>query len=168
MRRRKKIKTSNNSGSIADIAFLLLIFFMVTTSFERENYIPMNLPPLYDGPSSKVDKNRIVTIALNGNNQILIEGEETGFPNLSQSITNTLNEAIVKSNHPIIKLNLHHEANYEAYMTLISAIKNAIKITKESKIQEMFNTVLEKITPEQLDKFNAAISFKISETEVKY
>ncbi|MEM9670979.1 MAG: biopolymer transporter ExbD [Bacteroidota bacterium] len=44
LRARNKIETSFNFSSIADIIFLLLIFFMLTSSFVTPSGLPVNLP----------------------------------------------------------------------------------------------------------------------------
>ena len=63
-----------NAGSMADIAFLLLIFFLVTTTIETDSGINRKLPPMdeiIDPPIIK-EKN-IFTVVVNKNNQILVE-----------------------------------------------------------------------------------------------
>ena len=69
-----------NAGSMADIAFLLLIFFLVTTTIEKDSGIPRQLPPLdQDQPIDVVIKEKnVFQVNLNKNNQIFVKtaGEE--------------------------------------------------------------------------------------------
>jgi biopolymer transport protein ExbD len=63
-----------NAGSMADIAFLLLIFFLVTTTIETDQGINRKLPPIEeqeDPPEIKM-KN-IFTVLVNKNDQLLVE-----------------------------------------------------------------------------------------------
>ena len=62
-----------NAGSMADIAFLLLIFFLVTTTIETESGINRKLPPMEDqiDPPIIREKN-IFTVVVNKNNQLLV------------------------------------------------------------------------------------------------
>ena len=63
-----------NAGSMADIAFLLLIFFLVTTTIETDSGINRKLPPMEDVVDPPVIKQRnIFTVVVNKNNMILVE-----------------------------------------------------------------------------------------------
>ncbi|MCH7535416.1 MAG: biopolymer transporter ExbD, partial [Bacteroidetes bacterium] len=66
-----------NAGSMADIAFLLLIFFLVTTTMDTDLGLIRNLPPLpppdFVPPDYK--KRNIFVVLVNANNQLLVEGE---------------------------------------------------------------------------------------------
>ena len=65
-----------NAGSMADIAFLLLIFFLVTTTIETDSGISRKLPPIEEDQEDVIIKQRnIFTVLLNGKDQILIEDE---------------------------------------------------------------------------------------------
>jgi biopolymer transport protein ExbD len=63
-----------NAGSMADIAFLLLIFFLVTTTIETDSGINRKLPPMDEIIDPPIIKERnIFTVVVNKNNQILVE-----------------------------------------------------------------------------------------------
>ena len=68
-----------NSSSMADIAFLLLIFFLVTTTIATDKGLTLTLPPKADPnqPPPDVTKNKrnIFTILVNSSDRILIEDE---------------------------------------------------------------------------------------------
>lgn len=78
-RKKNRMSTEVNAGSMADIAFLLLIFFLVTTTIASDKGILNVLPPKLDpnNPPPEIDLNdrNIFTILLNSNDQLLIEGE---------------------------------------------------------------------------------------------
>ena len=68
-----------NAGSMADIAFLLLIFFLVTTTIASDKGILNILPPKQDPnvppPDIKKNERNIFNILINANNDLLVEGE---------------------------------------------------------------------------------------------
>ena len=72
-----------NAGSMADIAFLLLIFFLVTTTIETDSGLNRKLPPIeeIEDPPMIKQKN-IFTVVVNKNNQLLAEEELTDISDL--------------------------------------------------------------------------------------
>lgn len=65
-----------NAGSMADIAFLLLIFFLVTTTIEVDSGISRKLPPIEDNTEPPIIKQKnIFTVLINGKDQLLVEDE---------------------------------------------------------------------------------------------
>jgi len=66
-----------NAGSMADIAFLLLIFFLVTTTMDVDSGISRKLPEKSeDTPEVTIKEKNVLDITVNRNNQILIEGTD--------------------------------------------------------------------------------------------
>ena len=67
-----------NAGSMADIAFLLLIFFLVTTTMDTDTGLIRRLPPPPEeipDENDKVKQRNIFEILVNANDQLLVEGE---------------------------------------------------------------------------------------------
>jgi hypothetical protein len=62
-----------NAGSMADIAFLLLIFFLVTTTIETDSGITRRLPPIDpDIPEIDMRKRNILIVLVNKDDQLLV------------------------------------------------------------------------------------------------
>ncbi|WP_226388891.1 ExbD/TolR family protein [Penaeicola halotolerans] len=76
---KNRMSAEVNAGSMADIAFLLLIFFLVTTTIASDKGITMLLPPKPDEntPPPEVDKNarNIFKVQINSADQLLVEDE---------------------------------------------------------------------------------------------
>ncbi len=65
-----------NAGSMADIAFLLLIFFLVTTTIETDSGLNRKLPPIEDAVDPPIIKEKnILPVVINKHNQLLVEEE---------------------------------------------------------------------------------------------
>eukprot|EP01035_Chromulina_nebulosa_P056203 gene56203-77041_t len=75
MARKQRPIPEINAGSMADIAFLLLIFFLVTTTMDTDMGLRAVLPPMPD-PSVKppeFNKRNVFEIRINSNNQLLVQ-----------------------------------------------------------------------------------------------
>ncbi len=74
-----------NAGSMADIAFLLLIFFLVTTTIETDSGLDRKLPPL-EPPDTDViiKKKNILQVMINKNNQLLADDQLVQLKDLKQ------------------------------------------------------------------------------------
>lgn len=73
-----------NAGSMADIAFLLLIFFLVTTTMDVNQGITRLLPPLIEG---KVDpppikKRNVLIVLVNSSDELLVNTKNLGIGQL--------------------------------------------------------------------------------------
>lgn len=67
-----------NAGSMADIAFLLLIFFLVSTTMDTDSGILTKLPPMPEETQDEqvdVKERNIFVVLVNRNDQLLVEGE---------------------------------------------------------------------------------------------
>lgn len=78
-RKKNRMGTDVNAGSMADIAFLLLIFFLVTTTIASDkgilNILPPKLDPLNPPPPIDLNERNIFVIRINSNDQYLIESD---------------------------------------------------------------------------------------------
>jgi len=78
MARNKRAIPEINAGSMADIAFLLLIFYRVTTTMDTDKGINRKLPPIEDElvqDPPPIKERNIFTVLVNSNDQLLVEDE---------------------------------------------------------------------------------------------
>ena len=79
----KRSATEVNAGSMADIAFLLLIFFLVTTTIETDSGLNRKLPPMEDQVDPPIIRQKnIFTVVVNKYDQLLVEEELTDIKDL--------------------------------------------------------------------------------------
>ena len=164
--RHKKLRSTPEiqSGSIADIAFLLLIFFMVCTTFQREKSIPMVLPPAYDGPAGKISDSRVLSLIINAQNEIMIEGQNI-ISDIEPVITTHLKEIVDNNKKPYISIKLHEDSNYDQYINVLAMVKSSIISLKKVYALQRFNTQFSQLTQDQYHQLSKMMSITISESQ---
>jgi len=102
-----------NAGSMADIAFLLLIFFLVTTTMDTDAGLSRQLPPMPDEEQQKDDnkikERNLLIVLINKQDRLLVNGEELRVKQLRdraiEFIENTANqEDLPEKKYEIIKI----------------------------------------------------------------
>ena len=85
---RDRLSNEVNAGSMADIAFLLLIFFLVTTTIEEDKGVLVRLPPWSEEEPDilKFNKRNVYSILVNANNDLLVRGEPKQVGDLREDI----------------------------------------------------------------------------------
>ncbi|MEQ9285570.1 MAG: biopolymer transporter ExbD [Cyclobacteriaceae bacterium] len=75
--RKQKANQEVNTGSMADIAFLLLIFFLVATTLLQEQGLDLHLPQKKENnsTSTQIEKRNLFKVLINSRQEILVEGE---------------------------------------------------------------------------------------------
>jgi biopolymer transport protein ExbD len=64
-------------GSMADIAFLLLIFFLVATTMDAEQGIIRKLPPMISSEPKSFHDRDILVVLINRDDKLMVESKET-------------------------------------------------------------------------------------------
>ena len=74
MAKSKKRLQEINASTMADIAFLLLVFFLVTTTIDVDKGITVKLPPWTDEPPPEIDINErnVLPVLVNSYDQLLV------------------------------------------------------------------------------------------------
>ena len=90
-----------NAGSMADIAFLLLIFFLVTTTIEKDKGIARQLPPPIEEELDVVIKQKnLFIVNVNKNDQLLVEDELMELQDLRQAAIDFLDNGGAPAGSP--------------------------------------------------------------------
>jgi biopolymer transport protein ExbD len=84
---RDRMKNEVNAGSMADIAFLLLIFFLVTTTIAEDKGVLVRLPPWSNEPPEnlKMNTRNVFSVLVNADDQLLVRGENMRVEDLKDA-----------------------------------------------------------------------------------
>ncbi len=109
-----------NSGSMADIVFLLLIFFLVTTTIDTDKGISLVLPAKNSEIVKMIDRN-LVTILINEAGDVMFEGEKTAIP----EIATKARELIQNNDKLAFSVKTLKQTRYDAYIHVLDQLKRA-------------------------------------------
>ena len=113
------------TASMADIAFLLLIFFLVTTTIDMDKGLGLVLPP--KGEEKEIPKRNISNILINARGDILLDKE----PIQMRDIRQVVREKMAANDKLIFSVKTHPKAKYQAYVNVLDQLKmaNATRIS---------------------------------------
>jgi len=163
-----------NMSSTADIAFLLLIFFLITTTIFYDSGIPVKLPPWQDESIScvmPVRKRNIFRVLVNSNNQLLVRGEKAEIKELRKNakefILNPkkLDNLSVSPKNAIISLQNDRGTNYETYFNVYNELKAAYNEIWNEAALKKFGFKYKDLDYERQQEIKYEYPFVISEVE---
>lgn len=175
-----------NTGSTADIAFLLLIFFLVTSTMDVDTGIMVKLspPPQKDVEPPKFKERNIMKILVNSSDRLLINNKigniktlranifdfmsihqnNPDYPEVTQKFIENLGE--VYTSRGLISLKNDRGTSYEMYIKVQNEIAAAFKELKDQVAITHFGKKYDKLLfEEQKDAVNRAVPFRFSEAE---
>ncbi len=129
----KRDKAEINGSSMADIAFLLLIFFLVTTTINVDTGIGMVLPPPPDGTESDIHERNLMNILVNAKGEILMDDRITNIEEVKDILKTFINnwgEDPNLSDSPekaVISLKTQRETPYNIYIDMLDEVMAAYK-----------------------------------------
>jgi len=108
------------SASLSDIVFLLLIFFLVTTSIDTEKGLDLVLPP--PGASDiKIPKKNITNLLINEAGEALLDGEKIEISRISS----TIKDKLLENELLIVSVKTDDNTEYSTYVRVIDQLKKA-------------------------------------------
>ena len=178
--RTRRAASSVNAGSMADIAFLLLIFFLVTTVILNEKGILVKLPKWEkDPPKKPLNERNVLNVKIRQDNLLFVEGNLAKVEHLSD-LTKTfvenpykLKKYAEKPTKAIVSLQHDRGTSYNTYLQVYDAIKagyqtlweekalmvyhrpyRALKHTTQKKIRDQYPMVISEAEPFDVEGIN--------------
>tara|TARA_R110001606_G_scaffold55599_1_gene135315 strand:- start:18120 stop:18725 length:606 start_codon:yes stop_codon:yes gene_type:complete len=150
-----------NAGSMADIAFLLLIFFLVTTTMNVDSGIIRKIAekPI-DNHIIDIKEKNILQVNINLNNELLVDEKIVQLKDLKQIAIDFIDngggldsnqkpcdwcqgkQIVTSSDHPskaLISINADRNTNYETYISVLDHLNSAYTHLRNKLSVEMYN-----------------------------
>ena len=179
-----------NAGSMADIAFLLLIFFLVTTTMDTDGGLTRKLPPMPEEEipedDIKIKERNIFEVLVNANDQLLVEGQLMQVSELRQEAKTFIVSDPGRSDLPefkltdvpffgtqypvskqIISLQNDRGTSYEMYIKVQNELVAAYNDLRNELALDKFGVPYDELEEEQYKAIREIYPQRISEAEPK-
>lgn len=180
-----------NASSMADIAFLLLIFFLVTTTMDVDTGIQRQLPPIPENKDQKTDvevnKHNIYLVLVNSRGNISVNQKWMDLDNLREDAKKFINcdraddptlpemeditvdgiKGTVKTSKGIISLQNDRGTTYGRYIEVQNELVAAYNEIRNEASRKYFNKPYDELNDEQQEAIRKIYPQRISEAEPK-
>ncbi len=180
----KRAAPEVNAGSMADIAFLLLIFFLVTTTIETDSGISRKLPPpqpIDAPPPPEIKMKNVFQVLVSRDNRLLVEDNLMELKDVREAAIAFLDnngdgtckyckggrsgESSDNPEKAVISLNNDRETNYATYIAVQNELVAAYTTLRNREANKLYNRSFEQMEkdygnvnhPEDKDKLKEKI-----------
>ncbi|HKM30785.1 MAG: biopolymer transporter ExbD [Bacteroidales bacterium] len=176
-----------NAGSMADIAFLLLTFFMMVTTMDTETGIQRRLPPMPDEnhieQADQINKRNIMVVLINNNDRLFAGGEEMPVVMLKEKVKEFLTNPANLPNLPekrerdiegfgpymvsraLVSLQNTRGTSYKAYIEVQNELVKAFNEVRDDFAMQHFGKKYDFLNDDQQRITRDAVPMSLSERE---
>jgi biopolymer transport protein ExbD len=185
MARKSRPLPEINQSSLADIAFMLLIFFLVTTTMDVDSGIYRKLPQWIDQDQEppKINRRNTFIVLINKNNDLAINGEFAQVSELKdrvkEFIMNPMNDpnlsekeeefvegiGNVQKSKGVVSLQNDRGTDYGSYIQVQNELVAAFNEMRDDFSIANYGKKFDALTAEEQEAVRAAIPTSISEAE---
>lgn len=173
-----------NAGSMADIAFLLLIFFLVTTTMNSDSGLQRRLPPWtqeQQATGQEVNQRNVLMVLVNSRDWLMVNGQRMDITQLREKVIEfvenpqnkpLLSERTVKNvegignvevSKGVISLQNDRGTSYRMYMEVQNEIVAAYNFLREKASQERFGKKFVQLSEDEQEAVKKVYPQQISE-----
>ena len=191
MARAKKKAGEINSSSMADIAFLLLIFFLVTTTMDVDTGMKRTLPPWIDPTEQQndvdVNERNVLKVNVSRSGAIMVGTEEYRSsdlrrvgehsrlsrevyfflvdPDRSNKKDVEIDGANYKVSEGLVSLKADDETEYKIYLKVQDELTHAFNLYRDDIARQVYGSKYDELNDLEAQHIRKAVPMKISEAE---
>ena len=191
MARAKKKAGEINSSSMADIAFLLLIFFLVTTTMDVDTGMKRTLPPWIDPTEQQndvdVNERNVLKVNVSRSGAIMVGTEEYRSsdlrrvgehsrlsrevyfflvdPERSNKRDMEIDGASYKVSEGLVSLKADDETEYKVYLKVQDELTHAFNLYRDDIARQVYGSKYDELNDLEAQHIRKAVPMKISEAE---
>ncbi len=169
---KRRAEVAVNASSMADIAFLLLVFILVTTTIDIDKGILVKLPPMQNKPFPPIPKRNILSVKINFNDELMVRGERMYVEQLKDKTKEFImnpdkSESLaVAPNQAIISLQNDRSTSYNIYISVYNELKAAYNELWEESAHALYGLHFDELSRSKRKVIQNKIPLVISEGEV--
>jgi len=169
MIKKKKLPEANiPTSSMADIAFLLLIFFLVATVIDVDSGIGMTLPEyVEDLETVEVPKDRMAAILINETGDVLLDGQPISLFQITTTLKPRIQSKIeLPSNKKlIVSIKTDRKTVYNAYISALDQVKQAFFEVRDEYANSKYGKKYDDLDEDEQKDVKEAVPIIISIAE---
>ena len=127
LRKRKRSEPVIPTSSMADVSFLLLLFFLVSTVIDVDTGIGIVLPEYTpDQETVPISKDRLANILVNENGDVLLNNEIIAVPQIAKTLKPRIESKIdlPENKKLVVSVKTDRKTNYNLYIQTLDQIRN--------------------------------------------
>ena len=170
IKKKKEIEAKIPDAGMSDIVFLLLLFFLVSTTIDVDTGIGLSLPE-YIPPEEQefvpLSKDRLASLNINENGDVLLDGDIIAIPQISEKLKPRIESKInlPSKKKLVISVKTDRRTNYNLYIQALDQIKFSYAEVQKAYAQTAYGKKLEDLTPEDAKVVSQKIPIIISIAE---
>ena len=168
IKKRKIAEAAIPTSSMADIAFLLLLFFLVATVIDVDTGIGLTLPEYVQDPNTvEVPKNRMAAVLINANGDVLIDGKPVSVFQIKDNLKPRIISKIElpKNKKLIVSVKTDRNTKYNTYIQALDQIKQAYFETRDEYSNQNYGRKYDDLPETEQDVVKDKIPIIISLAE---
>ena len=185
MAKKQKSTPGINAGSMADVSFILLFFFLMVSSMDSDFGLLRQLPPYNENQNAdnQINERNAFVVLISAKDELSVEGEYTELtrlrqltknffmnPNNSLTLSEKKEEQIpffgnVLISKGVVSLQNDRGTSYRMYLMVQNELSAAVTELREERAKERFGKPFDELSDEEKDAVSKFHPMAISEAE---
>lgn len=168
IKKRKLKEAEIPTSSMADIAFLMLLFFLVATVIDVDTGIGLVLPEYTEQTEFvPLSKDRLAALLINENGDVLLDKELIAIPQISKTLMPRIEAKInePKNKKLVVSVKIDRKTNYNLYIQALDQVKEAYADVRETYAKKVYGKKVVDLNKEEENDVKDKIPVIISIAE---